>query len=126
MIDRSAAESTFAKEKDSFTPVSKESKAKERLDILDVFRGVAIILVFLYHCENQLPKGVDQMLRDPWSFLSAALVGRAELQSLVQFLIFFPFRIGWCGVAAFFFVYGFLLYLTFLPPPAPDPVWVLL
>src|SRR5258708_39898172 len=107
MIDRSAAESTFAKEKDSFTPVSKESKAKERLDILDVFRGVAIILVFLYHCENQLPKGVDQMLRDPWSFLSAALVGRAELQSLVQFLIFFPFRIGWCGVAGFFFGYAF-------------------
>src|SRR5258708_32376406 len=61
------------------------------------------------------------MLRDPWSFLSAALVGRAELQSLVQFLIFFPFRIGWCGVAVFFLVCGFCIHLTYCRPAQPGP-----
>jgi peptidoglycan/LPS O-acetylase OafA/YrhL len=121
MIDKSGTESTAQKDGSSVHPISKEVRGRQRLDILDDFRGLAIILVFLYHCENLLPSGLIQALRDPLSFLSTAFAGKVDPQAILSFTAFFPFHIGWCGVAIFFVVSGFCIHLTYCRSTPPDP-----
>jgi len=88
-----------------------EQPIKRHIDFLDPIRGIAILLVFLFHSlgaafgRDELPWG--QWFRDftvPRSFLPLL-----------------PVTFGWAGVAIFFVVSGFCIHLSF----SRQPVWSL-
>ncbi len=81
---------------------------KEHIQLLDFFRGIAILSVFLFHCVGDA-FGHDHF---PWKH------GLPDFSSSTLFLAFFPLTFGWAGVAIFFVVSGFCIHLSF----AKDPV----
>ena len=81
---------------------------KEHIQLLDYFRGKAILSVFLFHCVGDA-FGHDQL---PWKN------GLADFSTSKLFLAFFPLTFGWAGVAIFFVVSGFCIHLSFVKDPA--------
>ena len=78
------------------TPVS------DRISVLDQFRGVAILTVFLYHC-------VIFSFYPTWLNWSGAFRNWDIPRS---FLAVLPLCLGWAGVAIFFVVSGFCIRLA--------------
>lgn len=83
-------------------------KAPEHLQILDVLRGVAVLLVLFFHL--LVPSfGVDKL---PWSGLFRDF-GAAGW----EFLAVYPLTYGSAGVAVFFVVSGFCIHLSHAGKP---------
>ncbi len=87
-----------------------DGKSKEHIQLLDLFRGVAILGVFLFHCLGA-SFGYDHL---PW--------GRwlPVFPASWPFLAVLPFTLGWAGVAVFFVVSGFCIHLSFLKSAQRD------
>lgn len=77
------------------------------IDFLDPLRGIAIFLVFLYHCLG-LAFGSDRLPCGRW--LSTLNVSRS-------FLPLIPVTFGWAGVSLFFVISGFCIHLSFSRHP---------
>jgi peptidoglycan/LPS O-acetylase OafA/YrhL len=122
MIDRSGAEAAAKSERSSDNiSILNEAGAKQRFHLLDDFRGVAIILVFLFHCFCNLSPSQLSALLSPWSFASTALSGKIDLPTLIAFFVFFLLRLGgWMALPMFFVVSGFCIHLTYCQPSKPD------
>lgn len=76
---------------------------KVHLEKVDVLRGVAIILVFLFHTQLELyPETISQVYTDKV----------LHVDSLKQLILnFSPSAYGWSGVTLFFIISGFLIHL---------------
>jgi len=83
------------------------SSTNRRIDFLDPIRGVAILLVFLYHSLGTA-FGRDQL---PW------VHNFRSLNVPRSFLPLIPASFGWAGVAVFFVVSGFCIHLSFSRSP---------
>lgn len=83
--------------------VSTVNPTNQRLDCLDRIRGVAILLVFLYHCLG-VAFHTDNL---PWNGWFRSFSGSHA------FLVLLPLSYGWAGVAIFFVVSGFCIHLSF-------------
>ena len=81
--------------------------SKNHLAFLDHVRGIAIVLVFLFHALGTAC-GHDQLPWGPWF---------REFSVSKSFLILLPLSIGWSGVAVFFVVSGFCIHLSFKKKP---------
>jgi peptidoglycan/LPS O-acetylase OafA/YrhL len=119
IIDKSGMEAAAQSEGGaSRSPSSKDAQAK-RLGILDDCRGFAIILVFLCHCSSSLPANLQSAFDRPWGFVWSALTGKVDPQTVIAFLAFFPFHLGWTALPIFFVVSGFCIHLTYCQPARP-------
>lgn len=74
----------------------------ERLPFLDQLRGVAIVLVFLYHSFYQA-FGRDELTWSGWT---------RDFHAPAALLTLYPITWGWCGVAIFFALSGFSIHLS--------------
>jgi peptidoglycan/LPS O-acetylase OafA/YrhL len=83
---------------------SVEGTHQNHLPGLDVLRGIAILMVFLYHC-LYATFGFDQLPWNGWF---------REMNAPASFLILWPATFGWAGVAVFFVVSGFCIQLSWL------------
>jgi peptidoglycan/LPS O-acetylase OafA/YrhL len=76
---------------------------EQHIDFLDHLRGVAIIAVFLYPClitsYGRYQLGLDGFFRD--------------FSGVKSFLLLYPVILGRLGVAIFFVISGFCIYLSF-------------
>jgi peptidoglycan/LPS O-acetylase OafA/YrhL len=97
-----------------------QSAPKHRFGVLDDCRGIAVILVFLRHCENFLPASVSDTLYNPWKLLSELFSGKVDVRALVSFIAFFPFHLGWSALPIFFVISGFCIHLTYCQPASRD------
>lgn len=75
----------------SVPPVDGAARARQRIDFLDGLRGLAIVLVVLFHAYARWPERVPY---------GAAYAGVPL------------FRYGWLGVELFFLISGFVIFLT--------------
>ncbi len=82
----------------------------EHVQLIDYFRGIAILAVFLFHCLG-VAFGHDQLAWGPWF---------SDFSTSRSFLALVPVTLGWAGVAIFFVVSGFCIHLSFLNGPAND------
>ncbi|MEO8205256.1 MAG: acyltransferase [Chthoniobacterales bacterium] len=73
------------------------------IDFLDHLRGVAVLMVFLYHALGQAFK----MSQLPW------LGWFHDFHVPPEIFLFFPVMVGWCGVAVFFALSGFCIHLSY-------------
>lgn len=90
------------------------SPADKHIDFLDPIRGVAILLVFLYHSLGTA-YGRDQL---PWAH------NFRTLDVPPSFLPLIPASFGWAGVALFFVISGFCIHLSFSRfPQWPSFFW---
>jgi peptidoglycan/LPS O-acetylase OafA/YrhL len=78
------------------------AKPEEHISFLDHLRGIAIILVFLFHSVGA-SYGKDQLSWNGW--LRDFHISRT-------FLLLLPLTLGWGGVAMFFVVSGFCIHLS--------------
>ena len=77
---------------------------RSHLHVLDLLRGIAILLVFAHHCFWwHYGKSPIQ-----WSGLTR------DLHQPIDRLLFIPFSLGWAGVSVFFVVSGFCIHLSHL------------
>lgn len=83
-------------------PNSSATTRRDHLSFLDLFRGIAVICVFLYHTLYQ-PFRRDALDWSGW-FRNFDAPG--------SFLGLYPITWGWCGVAIFFVVSGFCIHLS--------------
>jgi peptidoglycan/LPS O-acetylase OafA/YrhL len=97
----------------SSTSKPKPGGATHRLGILDDFRGVGVMCVFLGHCLVSLPVNLQALFDRPWQFAWSALSGKVDPQTLIAFIVFFPFHLAWAALPTFFVVSGFCIQLTF-------------
>jgi len=77
------------------------------LNKIDLLRGVAILLVFLFHCHL--------FFFDPDAVGNSGLVAHFSLKGLLIALS--PSSVGWSGVPLFFIISGFLIHLGFVKKP---------
>ena len=77
--------------------------AERRIDFLDPIRGIAILLVFVFHSLGTA-FGRDELPWGPW-FRDFNVPG--------SFLLLLPATFGWVGVAIFFVVSGFCIHLSY-------------
>ncbi len=82
----------------------------KHIQILDGFRGIAILGVFLYHCLGA-SFGYDHLAWGRWV---------SDFSAPWTFLVLLPCTLGWAGVAVFFVVSGFCIHLSFLKGAAND------
>jgi peptidoglycan/LPS O-acetylase OafA/YrhL len=101
-------------------PSLSPSRGKLHLPILDDCRGVAIILVFLRHCEVFLPHQLDHAFDYPWEFASQVFAGKTDLQTIIAFIVLFPGHLGWVALPIFFVVSGFCIHLTYCGSSQPS------
>jgi peptidoglycan/LPS O-acetylase OafA/YrhL len=101
-------------------PQSMETRASAHLGFIDQLRGVAVLLVFLCHCTLNFREEFNAGLRDPLGFTGQIFSGKINVFQLIDFLCFYPCRIGWSGVAIFFVVSGFCIHLSYSQPGRPD------
>jgi peptidoglycan/LPS O-acetylase OafA/YrhL len=79
---------------------------------LDVLRGLAILLVFLFHFNSTI-FGPDRLEFDGWW-------GRMPIHWLetpspaLAYVLWYPLSFAWCGVALFFVISGFVIHWSFL------------
>jgi peptidoglycan/LPS O-acetylase OafA/YrhL len=104
----------------AIAPAANPLAETQRLGILDDFRGVAAMLVFLGHCEDFLPYSLGERLVDPLGFLSKVFTGKADPHSLLSFIAFFPFHLDWCALSIFFVVSGFCIHMTYYQQARPS------
>ena len=90
--------------------------ASQRLGILDDFRGVGVMIIFLGHCLVSLPSYLQDAFDRPWQFAWSAFAGQVDPQKVIAFVTFFPFHLAWAALPTFFVVSGFCIRLTFCPP----------
>ena len=76
----------------------------KHLPQLDILRGIAILLVMLYHQTEGFRYG-----HFPWHGRWRIPVPPVELSSILGF----PLLLGWAGVALFFVLSGFCIHLSF-------------
>ena len=82
----------------TFAPAPKKS-VPTHLPILDVLRGLAILLVFLFHGLNAA-FNTDTLAWDGWHRVCPDL----------SFFLLLPAYMGWCGVPIFFVISGFCIH----------------
>jgi peptidoglycan/LPS O-acetylase OafA/YrhL len=76
---------------------------KRHIEFLDQVRGIAIVVVFLFHALGTAC-GYEQL---PWGHCFR------DFSVSQSFLLLLPFSFGWSGVAIFFVVSGFCIHLSF-------------
>lgn len=81
----------------------------KHIDKIDFLRGVAILLVFLYH--SQLCLFPDFSIY----YSSNNLIDLKGLKSILLFIL--PVNYGWSGVSLFLLISGYLIHLGFLNNP---------
>lgn len=96
------------------------SRTNLRVPILDDWRGIAIILVFLRHCEVFLPHILDHGFDRPWEFASDVFSGKVDFPTTIAFLVLFPGHLGWVALPIFFVVSGFCIHLTYCQSSQPS------
>ena len=79
-------------------------ESTQKIDFLDHIRGIAILMVFLYHSMAD-GFGYREL---PWGHWFR------NLHVPSSFLAVFPISMGWAGVAVFFAVSGFCIHLSFV------------
>src|SRR5215469_8792729 len=90
------------------------------LALLDLLRGVAILLVFLCHCPPALPPRLDEAYHFPWDFTAALFSGKVSLSELALWPLFAVGQLGELGLAIFFVVSGFCIYQTYTQTTRPE------
>ena len=78
--------------------------SEQKIEFLDHIRGIAILMVFLYHSMAD-GFGYREL---PWGHWLR------NLHVPMSFLAVFPLSMGWTGVAMFFAVSGFCIHLSFV------------
>ena len=102
------------------SPVLSPARRKLHVPILDDCRGLAIILVFLRHCQVFVPPRLDHGLDYPWEFVSQVFAGKVDLQTTIAFIVLIPAHLGWVALPIFFVVSGFCIHLTYCASTQPS------
>jgi len=100
--------------------ISGSLENQHHFGLLDDWRGIAIILVFLRHCENAFPQPLQEAFGQVPKFLMSALTGKVSAQDLFTFLFFYPMHLGWVALPIFFVVSGFCIHLSYAQSSRPD------
>lgn len=97
-------------------PTSADAVAIPRVPTIDIFRGLAILLVILYHINGNIifPGG--------WGVVRGAdgVAHMAEGSKLLRFLLL-PFHMGRVGVNLFFVISGLCIHMRFAYARAANP-----
>jgi peptidoglycan/LPS O-acetylase OafA/YrhL len=99
---------------------SKPAVKQHHFGLLDDWRGFAIMLVFLRHCENPFPQPQQDAFDHPANFLLSAVTGKVNGQDLFTFLFFYPMHLGWVALPIFFVVSGFCIHLSYAQASRPN------
>jgi peptidoglycan/LPS O-acetylase OafA/YrhL len=100
--------------------VSKNPVKQHHFGLLDDWRGIAIMMVFLRHCENPLPQAIQDALDHPVNFILGAFSGKASAYDILSFIFFYPMHLGWVALPIFFVVSGFCIHLSYAQSSRPD------
>jgi peptidoglycan/LPS O-acetylase OafA/YrhL len=100
--------------------ISGSPENQHHFGLLDDWRGIAIILVFLRHCENAFSQPLQDSFVHAPEFLLSALSGKVSGQDLFTFLFFYPWHLGWVALPIFFVVSGFCIHLSYAQSSRPD------
>lgn len=96
------------------------SRPNLHVPVLDDARGLAIILVYLRHCEVFLPPQLDHSLDNARQFAVDVFSGKFDLPTFLTFVILLPGRLGWVALPIFYVVSGFCIHLTYCASSRPS------